>query len=74
MYHAFQKWGIQYNPSSTNFIYVESKRFVPDIQAKMKEENILITKWGDMTDHIRISIGKPDEMERLNTAMSKYLV
>jgi histidinol-phosphate aminotransferase len=73
MYHAFQKWGIQYNPSSTNFIYVESKRFVPDIQAKLKEDNILITKWGDMTHHIRISIGKPDEMERLSTTMSKYL-
>jgi len=70
---AFDKWGLEYSKSSTNFIYAKSAGFHADIVDKMKENNILITKWPDMTEHIRISIGKPDEMEQFVKAVEQYV-
>lgn len=74
VYEAFDQWGVQYSPSSTNFIYAQSKHFDKDIRAKLQAENILITKWPDMTDHIRISIGKPEEMRQFVVVAKRYLV
>ena len=74
VYQAFNKWGVGYSPSSTNFLYVESKNFVPDVRAKLKEENILITKWPDMDDHIRISISEPKHMSQFVEVVEQFLI
>ena len=74
VYQAFEKWGVPFSESSTNFIYAESKRFVPDVQTKLKAENILITKWSDMTNHIRISISEPKHMRQFVEVVEQFLV
>ena len=63
LYQAFDQWGIPYAQSATNFVYAQSAGFDPDIVTKLQEEGILITKWPDMTRHIRISIARPEDME-----------
>ncbi|NNF33995.1 MAG: histidinol-phosphate aminotransferase family protein [Saprospiraceae bacterium] len=74
VYDAMDRWGIGYSPSSTNFIYVESSRFQKDVVSKLRKENVLITKWPDMKDHIRISIGKPDEMRIFVNRIEQYVI
>lgn len=74
VYDAYDKWGVEYNPSSTNFIYTRHDRFDKQIVAKMAERGILITKWPDMHDHIRISIGKPEEMQMFVEVVEDFLV
>jgi histidinol-phosphate/aromatic aminotransferase/cobyric acid decarboxylase-like protein len=34
---------------------------------------VLITKWPTMTEHIRISMGKPKEMERFVEVIGNFL-
>ncbi len=73
VYDAFDKWGVQCNRSSTNFLYARSRHFHADVINKMRAEKILLTKWPDMKDHIRISIGKPEQMEQFVSKVEKYL-
>jgi histidinol-phosphate aminotransferase len=63
LYRAFNQWGITYAQSGTNFVYAQSAGFDPNIVQKLQEEGVLITKWPDMTRHIRISIARPEDME-----------
>ena len=74
VYRAFDKWGVDYAPSSTNFIYAQSNHFVADVRSKLKEKHILITKWPDMQDHIRISISIPEHMEQFVKVVEGFLV
>jgi histidinol-phosphate aminotransferase len=70
---AFSDWGVSYAPSATSFIYARDEAFVPEVVQRLRQDNILITKWGTMTDHIRISIGKPAEMNRFVETVQQYL-
>lgn len=74
VYDAFDSWGVSYAQSATNFIYARSKSFVPDIRDQLRNEGILITKWPNMTEHIRISIGLPEWMEKFVIAAEKFVV
>lgn len=74
VYEAFDEWGVEYNLSSTNFIYARSGKFKSNIIQGLQKENILITKWPDMIRHIRISIGKPEEMKKFVGAAEAFLV
>ena len=74
IYDAMDQWGIGYSRSSTNFVYVESSGFKNDVVTGMRNENILITKWPDMKNHIRISIGKPEEMMMCVKSIKQFLV
>lgn len=74
VYQAFDKWGVTYNPSSTNFIYAQSKLFVKDVVPKLKEQNILITKWPSMVNHIRISISEPEHMRQFVQTVEQFLI
>ncbi len=74
VYVAMDRWGIEYSQSSTNFIYVESARFQKDVVTRLRKENVLITKWPDMKDHIRISIGKPEEMRIFVQHIESFLI
>ena len=74
VYRAFDKWGVAYSPSATNFLYVESKHFVSDVREQLKAKNILITKWPDMVDHIRISISEPAHMMEFVEVVEAFLV
>ena len=74
VYNAYDQWGVKYNRSSTNFIYTQHDRFDQNVVAKMKERGILITKWPDMRDHIRISVGKPEEMQTFVEVVEEFLI
>ncbi|WP_424962132.1 pyridoxal phosphate-dependent aminotransferase [Ekhidna sp.] len=74
VYDAYDRWGVEYNPSSTNFIYARDDRFEKDIVAKMRDRGILITKWPDMINHIRVSIGKPEHMRKFVESIEEFLV
>ena len=74
IYQAFDKWGVSYNPSSTNFVYAKSKHFVPDVKAQLKIKNILISKWpGLMDNHIRISISTPAHIRQFVETVEQFL-
>ena len=73
VYTAFDKWGVEYAQSATNFVYAKSRHFVPDVVDQLKSNHILITKWPDMKEHIRISIQTPDEMSQFVHVVEKYL-
>jgi len=74
VYNSMDQWEIKYSRSSTNFIYVESARFSKDVITKMRENGILITKWPDMKDHLRISIGRPEEMNSFVEKIEQYVI
>lgn len=74
LYDAFEEWGVEYKQSSTNFVYARSAKFKNNIINGLAAEKILITKWPDMTHHIRISIGKPEEMRQFVEAAQGFLV
>lgn len=74
VYDAYDRWGVKYNPSSTNFIYARDDRFENDLVAKMRNKDILITKWPTMTNHIRVSIGKPEHMRKFVEVVQEFLV
>ncbi|MEQ9405308.1 MAG: aminotransferase class I/II-fold pyridoxal phosphate-dependent enzyme [Cyclobacteriaceae bacterium] len=74
VYKAFDSWDVKYNRTSTNFIYTRHDRFDKQVVSKMKKRGILITKWPDMYNHIRISIGKPDEMRTFVEVAEDFLV
>lgn len=74
VYNAYDKWGVSYNQSSTNFVYARDDRFENNLINKMRDRGILITKWPSMTNHIRVSIGKPEQMKRFVEVASDFLV
>ena len=74
VYRALDSWDVRYSYSSTNFLYIESARFEADVVQQLSKQNILITKWPDMHDHIRISIGRPEEMKVFVDSIGKYVM
>lgn len=74
VYDAFDDWGVKYCPSSTNFIYARHEHFEKNVVDYLEARGILITKWPDMTDHIRISISKPDHMRTFVEVVKDFLV
>lgn len=65
LYKAFDKWEVAYNESATNFVYASTKRFGEDIATKLREKNVLVSKWRNIMDgHLRISISKASEMQQ----------
>ena len=74
MYDAFDKWEVNYASSSTNFLYVEKDKFVNDVRPKLADDNIWITQWPSMKNHLRISIGRPEWMETLVTKLEPLRV
>jgi len=71
---ALSNWNVRYSTSSTNFMYVEQKMFSPSIVEDLADQNILITKWPTMTDHIRISIQEPEDMQSFVRALEGQLI
>ncbi len=74
LYRAFEEWDVSFNPSSTNFVRLRDNRFQKNVVQKLEKRGVLITKWPDMHDHIRVSLGKPNEMEEFVGILKDYLV
>lgn len=73
--HGFEEMGLEYIPSVGNFIAVDVNRPGSDVdQALLREGCIVrpVTGYG-LPNHLRVSIGLPEENARLLMAMQKVL-
>ena len=70
---AFDKWGVEYLPSATNFIMFRNDKFSGDPVEAMEKENILLRKYDHLLGWTRVSIGTIDEMNAFLTAARKHI-
>lgn len=73
VYDAFDKWGVTYVPSETNFIYFETRRFAPDITRLLEKNGILILSYPDQPGYARVSIGTEAQMQHFLEGIRQYL-
>ena len=71
---AFDGWGVNYFKSSTNFILAESERFENDVVRRLRNHDILITKWPSMYKHIRISMGSLASVKYFVDTIKNYII
>jgi len=71
--NAFDKMGVDYLPSSTNFVFFKNEKFNLNPVKAMDQENILIRNYDYAPDWSRVSIGTIDEMKTFVNAIGKYL-
>lgn len=71
----FQKHGFDYIPSKGNFITVDLKQPAAPIYQKLLEQGVIVRPVGvyAMPNHLRISIGLPEENDRFFTAFLQVL-
>ncbi|MDY6993291.1 MAG: histidinol-phosphate transaminase [Pseudomonadota bacterium] len=69
---AFEQLGLSYIPSVGNFISVNVGEGATVYQALLRE-GIITRPLGNMPEHLRISIGLPEENDRLIHALSKVV-
>ncbi|HDL3853015.1 TPA: aminotransferase class I/II-fold pyridoxal phosphate-dependent enzyme, partial [Mannheimia haemolytica] len=75
-YEAFcQANGLEYIPSKGNFITIDFKRPAAPIYEALLREGVIVRSIAGygMPNHLRISIGLPQENERFFTALLKVL-
>jgi histidinol-phosphate aminotransferase len=68
--------GIGYEsiPSDTNFFMVHIKRPVQPVIAAFEKNGVLVGRpFPPMTEHLRVSIGNPDEMQRFQVAFKEIM-
>jgi len=66
--------GYESIPSDTNFFMVHLKRPVQPVIAAFQKKGVLVGRpFPPMTEHLRVSIGNPDEMARFHTAFKEIL-
>jgi len=70
---AFDKWGVEYLPSATNFVMFRNDKFSMDPVAAMEKEDILIRKYDHIPGWTRVSIGTIEEMQEFIIAAQKYI-
>lgn len=63
VYASFKEWGIEYLPSSTNFIFFKTDKFSVDIRKELERRNVYIRDYGHVPGWARVSIGTLDEMD-----------
>ena len=66
--------GLQYAPSSTNFIFFKTGRPINEIHAAFMKEGIRVGRpFPPLTDWCRVSMGRMEEVEQLCLAMKKVM-
>ena len=72
---VFDGMGIRYVPSVCNFLLMDLQRPAMPIYEALLHEGIIVrpVKNYDLPDHLRISIGTPEQNDRLIAALSKVL-
>ena len=71
---AFDKMGVKYLQSATNFVFFNNEKFSMDPLKAMEQENIMIRSYPGVQGWTRVSIGKVEEMEMFVEAAKKYVV
>jgi histidinol-phosphate/aromatic aminotransferase/cobyric acid decarboxylase-like protein len=61
-------------PSQTNFFMVHLRREVQPVIQAFREEGVLVGRpFPPMTQHLRVSVGTPEEMDRFMVAFKKVM-
>ncbi|WP_051532343.1 histidinol-phosphate transaminase [Brackiella oedipodis] len=72
---AFDKLGLEYVPSATNFILVQTGPDTANINQQLLQKGLIVRPVaGDgLPEHLRVSVGLPAENERFIQALSEIL-
>lgn len=70
---TFDRWGVEYLPSATNFVFFKTNRFSADPVMALKEHNILIRSYQHTPGWARVSIGTMDEMKSFASVAGNYV-
>ncbi len=74
VYDAFDRWGVEYIPSSTNFLLFRTTRFGDtDITEALARQQIMIRSYRDVPGWARVSMGTLDEMQQFVRATERHL-
>ena len=66
--------GYEVIPSQTNFFMVGLRREVQPVIAAFREQGVLVGRpFPPMTQHLRVSVGTPEEMDRFMVAFKKVM-
>ena len=66
--------GIQYLASQTNFMFIKTDIEISDFQPKMENHGVLVGRpFPPYTDWCRLSMAKPEEMQKFNDGFDKVL-
>jgi histidinol-phosphate aminotransferase len=66
--------GIQYLDSQSNFIFIKTGIQISDFQPGMEKYGVIVGRpFPPYTDWCRLSMAKPEEMERFNHGFRKVL-
>jgi histidinol-phosphate aminotransferase len=72
---GFEEMGLEYIPSVGNFITVDVNRPGPEVDQKLLREGCIVRPVANygLPNHLRVSIGLPEENERLLAAIKRVL-
>jgi histidinol-phosphate aminotransferase len=70
----FEKHNFKYVPSVSNCFMVDCGRPGGEIAAALRKEKVVIGRvWPAWPNHVRVTVGLPDEMEKFKTAFAKVM-
>ncbi len=74
VYEWMDKRGYAYIPSETNFFLVDVRRPGPEFAREMIKEKVAIGRtWPSRPNHVRVTVGTQDDMEKFMTAFDKVM-
>ncbi len=71
LYHAFQRLGVSYVPTETNFILFESPRDAKELYNALLKTGVIIRPMG--AKRLRVTIGLPEENARFVAELEKIV-
>src|SRR3990167_2473445 len=72
---AFKEWGLEYVPSAGNFVCVDFKRPAGPVYEALLRQGVIVRPVANygMPNHLRVTVGLPDENERFIKALEKVM-
>ena len=66
--------GIQYLDSQTNFMFIKTDIDISDFQPAMEKHGVLVGRpFPPITNRCRLSMAKPEQMQKFNDGFGKVL-
>jgi histidinol-phosphate aminotransferase len=75
LYKEFDAMGLEYVPTSANFILVNMDRDGKEVFEKLLREGVIVRPMGgyDLPNFIRVTIGKPEQNQKFMESLKKVL-
>ncbi|MCL6547119.1 MAG: aminotransferase class I/II-fold pyridoxal phosphate-dependent enzyme, partial [Bryobacteraceae bacterium] len=72
LFQFFDRHGFSYLPATANFLMVDGKRPGRDVAAALRQFGVYVGRsWPTYPNHIRVTIGTAEEMEKFKAAFLK---